>query len=65
MINKLTSVGWPDHSLPWMSVIGVPIVGALPPVGIFREADVPVALPRPDDVALHVLETLPRANNVA
>ena len=34
-----------------MSVIGVPIVGALPPVGIFREADVPVALPLADLLA--------------
>ena len=34
------SMGWPDLEVPWMAVVGSPVVGELPRTGIFREAEV-------------------------
>ena len=33
------SIGWPDLEVPWMAVVGSPIIGELPKTGIFREAE--------------------------
>ena len=30
---------WPDVSLPWLATVGVPIVGPIPPVGMYRGAE--------------------------
>ena len=29
-------MNWPDVALPWLATVGVPIVGKIPPSGIFR-----------------------------
>ena len=34
------SMAWPDLEVPWMAVVGSPVVGDLPKTGIFREAEV-------------------------
>ena len=33
------SMAWPDLEVPWMVVVGSPVVGDLPKTGIFREAE--------------------------
>jgi len=43
---------WPDESLPWCCVNGFPIVGVIPPTGVFRPVDSTAEHPEPSEAEL-------------